>query len=40
MSDKRTGTNEKVPDLPEFCLVCLAGLAVNDNTEIYRNNVP
>ena len=31
MSDIRSGTNEKLPDLPKFCLVCLAGPAVNDN---------
>ena len=34
MSDIRSGTKEKkkkLPDLPKFCLVCLAGPAVNDN---------
>ena len=31
MSDKRSGTNENLPDLL-FCLVCLAGPALIDNT--------
>ena len=25
---------KKLPDLPKFCLVCLASPAVNDNTEV------
>ena len=32
MSDIRSDTKKKLPDLPKFCLVCLAGPAVNDNT--------
>ena len=32
MSDIWSGTNEKLPDLPMFCLVCLVGPALNNNT--------
>ena len=32
MSDIRSGTMKKLLDLPKFCLVCLAGPAVNGNT--------
>ena len=31
MSDIQSGTMKKLSDLPKFCLVCLAGPAVNDN---------
>ena len=34
MSDIGSGTNEKLPDLPKFCLVCPAGRALNNNTVI------
>ena len=39
MSDIWSGTNKNGPDLLKFCLVCLAGPAINDNTEfiIYMN---
>ena len=25
---------KKLPDLPKFCLVCMAGPAVNDSTDV------
>ena len=39
MSDIWSGTNEKLLDLLKFCLVCLAGPAVNINTESNRSHI-
>ena len=34
MLDIRSGTNEKLPARPKFCLVCLASPVVNGNTDV------